>query len=70
MKQSLILELADEAFYAGDISADGLHAASDEFCIKFAELIIFHCATVIVAGGKWEGGVVLDKLKEHFEINK
>jgi hypothetical protein len=35
---------------------------------RFAKLIIFECAATIVKGGQWEGGVVLDKLNEHFGI--
>lgn len=61
-----ILMLADAAFYSTDISSPDRISIPDEFCLKFAEMIIFECATVIVAGGRWEGGVVLDKLKDNF----
>ena len=61
-----IIELADKA--VEDIST-GPWNISDEFCIKFAELIVRECATVgeRYADGNYE---VRNQILEHFGLEE
>jgi len=65
-----ILELADKA--AEDMT--GLNIP-DEFCKKFAELIVQECASKVDSSLRdWlhdnSGGTMGDKLKEHFGVKE
>lgn len=66
MMNERILELADKA--VEDISS-GPWNISDEFCIKFAELIVKECATVgeRYADGNYE---VRNQILEHFGLEE
>ena len=59
----LIIELADKA--VEDISS-GPWNISDEFCIKFAELIVFECTKAVMDGTK-EGDHYAQRIEQHFD---
>jgi len=62
-----IIELADKA--VEDISS-GPWNISDEFCIKFAELIVRECASVC-ENSNYEFGTIFTKMiKEHFGVEE
>jgi chaperonin GroEL (HSP60 family) len=64
-----ILELADKA--VEDISS-GAWNISDEFCKKFAELIVRECEQVSLKNSHRDddmGAIVARQIKEHFGVN-
>ena len=61
----LILELADKAIE--DIP--GAWNIPDEFCKKFAELIVRECMN-IVGDGTVDGEIYHDRIKHHFGVEE
>jgi hypothetical protein len=66
INEEYICQLADEAFYASDISADGLHSASNEFCVKFAELIIADCISACATDDLGKTKSAEELIRDHF----
>lgn len=62
-----IIELADKA--VEDIPA-GAWNIPDEFCEKFAELIVRECAGVAGCNGHVSGFTLGDLIKQHFGVEE
>ena len=63
-----ILELADKAIE----DMPGAWNIPDEFCKKFAELIVRECVDIVDDEGCGEGGSIraMKKIKEHFGVEE
>lgn len=66
LNEEYICQLADEAFYAGDISADGPHSAPNEFCVKLAELIIEECISACATDELGKTKSAEELIRAHF----
>lgn len=64
----LILELADKA---AEDSSSGPWNISDEFCIKFAKMIVRECAGVELYWlNEQDRKAVAEKIKQHFGVEE